>query len=115
MQELCALSLAHYAVRKAMCDAAQGASLDPERLSFSGALHILRVRLGECPSTLPDQVQTWYEQLLAELREERLEPRRNRINPRVIKRARCKFPTKKRHHYRPPPLVRTFAETVVIG
>lgn len=115
VQELCALSLAHYAVRKAMCDAAQGASLDPERLSFSGALHILRVRLGECPSTLPDQVQTWYEQLLAELREERLEPRRNRINPRVIKRARCKFPTKKRHHYRPPPLVRTFAETVVIG
>jgi hypothetical protein len=115
VQELYALSLAHYAVRRAMCDAARQQGIDPDRLSFSGALRILRMRLPECGSSHPRDVANWYQRLLEELAEEQLEPRRNRINPRVLKRARNKFPTKKRIHYRPPPLDRTFAETIVIG
>lgn len=114
VQELYALSLAHFTARRAMAHAADKTGLDPDRLSFTGALSIVRVRLGECHSSRSDVVEAWYQRLLAELHEEQLPPRVNRINPRVVKRARCKFPTKKPHHYRPPPLLRTFVETIVI-
>jgi hypothetical protein len=115
LQELHALSLGHYVVRKAMFDAARTARVDPDRLSFTGAIRILRARLPECPPRArPQQLQAWYGNLLLELATEMLEPRRNRINPRVLKRARCKWPTKKPEHYRQPRLRKHFAECVVI-
>lgn len=114
VQELYALSLSHFAVRKVMCDAAREAKTDPDRLSFVGAIRILRARLPECPSARPADIQNWYGNLLQEISTERVEPRRNRINPRVIKRARCKWPIKKPEHYRQLPLRKTFATTVLI-
>ena len=44
-----------------------------------------RRRLPESDSTTPS-VQQSYDLLLAELVEERVKPRRNRVNPRVVKR-----------------------------
>src|SRR5207245_3936116 len=41
LQELYALLLAHYAVRCLMLRAAQTAGLDPDRLSFTGAIQVL--------------------------------------------------------------------------
>lgn len=114
VQELYALSLAHFVVRKLMYDAARHTQQDPQCLSFSGAIRILRVRLPECRTAAPPDLRAWYENLLREIAAEPLEPRRNRINPRVLKRARSKWPTKKPHHYRPPPLLKSFANTVVI-
>ena len=114
IQELYALSVAHYAVRKAMFDTACKETIDPDRLSFVGALRILRTRLPECRSANPADLQRWYESLLTEIATEKTEPRRNRVNPRVIKRARCKWPTKKPEHYRLPPLPKLFADTVLI-
>lgn len=114
VQELYALSLAHYVVRHALFDAAREAQLDPDRLSFTGAIRILRVRLPECRYATPTDLQQWYDRLLHELATEQVEPRRNRINPRVLKRARTKWSTKKTIHYRPPLLRKTFAESVVI-
>ena len=46
--------------------------------------------------------------------QERLEPRRNRVNPRVVKRKMSKFAKKRPEHRRRTPLKKTFAETVVI-
>jgi hypothetical protein len=60
------------------------------------------------------ELQRWYDRLLNELATEQVDPRRNRINPRVLKRARTKWSTKKAIHYRPPALRKTFAESVVI-
>lgn len=115
VQELYALSVAHYAVRKVMFDAACREGIDPNRLSFIGAFRVLHTRLPECRSVAqPADVKRWYQNLLQEIATEKLEPRRNRINPRVIKRARCKWPTKKHQHYRQPPLRQSFADTVVI-
>lgn len=114
VQELYALSLGHYVVRKAMFDAACQQNTDPDRLSFSGALRILRARLPECPSAHGAAPKMWYKKLLQEIATEMIEPRRNRINPRVLKRARCKWPTKKTHHRQPPRLRKTFVECVVI-
>lgn len=114
VQELFALSLAHFVVRKVRFDAAQTDQLDPDRLSFSGAIRILRCRLPECPSHSSAAMDCWYENLLHEIRQEPLEPRRNRINPRVIKQPRVKWPGKKPEHRHLPPMQQTFTESVVM-
>jgi hypothetical protein len=113
-QELYALSLGHFMVRALMLEAAQRKDLDVDQLSFTGCLHILQARLPECDSTTPDRLDQWYELLLEELSQERLDPRRNRVNPRVVKRKMSKFAKKRPEHRGRPPLKKTFAETVVI-
>lgn len=119
VQELFALSIAHYATRKIMFEAASREGLDPDRLSFTGTIHILRTRLPECPTPecpthSAEGIGRWYEGLLSEVAEERLPPRRNRINPRVIKQPRQKWPAKKTEHYRLPPLTKIFEQAVVM-
>lgn len=113
-QELYALSLGHFVVRALMTEAAAQAELDPDRLSFTGCLQILRCRLPECDGRTPTTLGRWYQALLTEMAAERTDPRRNRINPRVIKRTTSKWPKKRPKHRRPPPLKKTFAETVVM-
>jgi Insertion element 4 transposase N-terminal/Transposase DDE domain len=113
-QELYALSLGHYVVRALMLEAAKEENLDVDRLSFTGSLHILRARLPECDSSTPATLEQWYRALLAELAQEKTEPRRNRVNPRVVKRKMSKFAKKRPQHRGQPPLTKTFAETVVI-
>jgi hypothetical protein len=112
-QELYALSMGHFVVRALMTEAAVQAELDPDRLSFTGCLQILRCRLPEYNGT-PASLGRWYRALLTEMAAERTDPRRNRINPRVIKRKMSKWPKKRPEHRRPPPLKKTFSETVVM-
>ena len=114
-QEVYALSLGHYVVRALMFEAAKEEKLDVDCLSFTGSLHILQARLPECHSSTPATLEQWYRALLAELAQERTEPRRNRTNPRVVKRKMSKFAKKRPHHRNPPRLKKTFAETVVIN
>ena len=113
-QELYALSLGHFVVRALMTEAAVEANVDPDRLSFTGCFQLLQCRLAECDARTAQSLSAWYQALVAELARERLEPRRNRGNPRVIKRKMSKW-KKKRHHLRSvKPLTKTFAETIVI-
>jgi hypothetical protein len=114
VQELYALSLIHFVVRKTMFDSARQEQVDPDRMSFTATIQILRNRLPECPrAATPSEIRQWHQHLLQEIAAEPPEPRRNRINPRVIKRARCKWPTKKPEHYKPPKLERIFEEIIV--
>lgn len=114
LQEIYALSLGHYVTRTLMHEAALQADLDPDQLSFTGCLHILRCRLPECRAKTPQELTTWYHQLLWEMSEERTEPRRNRINPRVIKQKMSKFKKKRPEHRPVPPLKKTFVESIVV-
>ncbi|HQZ68233.1 MAG TPA: hypothetical protein PLY87_24250, partial [Planctomycetaceae bacterium] len=59
-------------------------------------------------------IQEWYENLLWEMPQEVLEPRRNRINPRVIKQKIRKWPKKQTKHRKPPKRTKTFEEPVLI-
>lgn len=113
-QELYALSLGHFVIRSMMFEAARAAELDVDRLSFSGCFRILQCRLPECDSRTPATLTQWYEALLAEMRTEQTDGRRNRINPRVIKRKMSKWNKKRAEHRRPPPLRKTFAQCVVM-
>jgi hypothetical protein len=113
VQELDGLLLAHYVVRVLMSEAAQRNNLPPRRLSFTGTLKVLRCRLPECPKSRKG-LQRWYEALLAEIAEEVLPPRRNRINPRVIKRKMSNWRKKRPEHRHTPQPTKKFRQSVVI-
>jgi hypothetical protein len=116
IQEIYALSLGHFVIRSLMFEAAESVGLDPDRLSFLGCFQILKCRLPECSGATPGMFEQWYRGLLWEMQRERTddEVRRNRINPRVVKRKMSKFKKKRSEHRRVPPLEKTFEETVVM-
>jgi hypothetical protein len=114
IQEIYALSLGHFVIRLLMFRAAETVQLDPDRLSFTGCFQILECRLPECNSSTPQSLEDWYQALLWEVQNERTEERRNRINPRVIKRKMSKWPKKRVQHRRPPPMKKDFKESVVM-
>jgi len=114
VQEMYAMSLGHFVVRSLMHEAARQADVDPDRLSFTGCFQILRCRLPECGGRHLADMRDWYSALLWEMNDERCDPRRNRINPRVIKRKMSKWPKKRPQHLRPPPPEKTFMQSVVM-
>src|SRR5512135_514400 len=116
IQEIYALSLGHFVTRALRCEAAQTVGLDPDRLSFLGGFQILKCRSPECNSATPQAFAEWYRGLLWEMQRDRTddEVRRNRINPRVVKRKMSKFQKKRPEHRHVPPLKKTFVETVVM-
>ena len=72
-----------------MLQAAHQENLDVDRLSFTGCLQDLQARLPECDSTTRQGLDRWYQLLLTEMAQEKLEPHRNRVNPRVVKAQEC--------------------------
>lgn len=113
VQELYGLLLGHYVIRVLMKEAAATQGLDPRRLSFTGTLKILRCRLPECPASRRG-LSTWYRNLLAEVAEEELEERRNRINPRVIKRKMSNWRKKRPEHRNYPQPHKKFRDAIVM-
>jgi hypothetical protein len=113
IQEIEGLLLAHYVVRTLMFEAAQRAGVAPVQLSFTATLKILRCRLPEV-SKNGTGLRRWWEDLIAEIGEAILEPRRNRINPRVIKRKMSKWHKKRPHHYNSPQPTMPFRESIHI-
>jgi Insertion element 4 transposase N-terminal/Transposase DDE domain len=114
IQEVYALSLGHFVIRSLMFAAAATVNLDPDRLSFTGCFQILKCRLPECDGKTPATFEAWYQGLLWEMQKERTDPRRNRVNPRVIKQKMSKWKKKRPAHRRLPSLKKTFPETVVM-
>jgi hypothetical protein len=110
VQELYGLLLAHYTVRVLMKEAAQRAAVPPRQMSFVEALKILRCRLPECRQR---GLEDWYEDLVQEIAQEVLPRRRNRINPRVIKRKMSKWPKKQPKHCKPPK-PKEFRESIAV-
>ena len=113
-QEIYALSLAHFVVRALMVEAATQAAVDVDRLSFTHCLQTLECRLPECLAATPLRLEEWYAALLWEMHQERIGPRRNRMNPRVVKQKMSKFAKKRPEHRGIPPLKKRFEETVVM-
>lgn len=113
IQEIYGLLLGHYVVRTLMSEAADREKIAPRRLSFTNALKILRCRLPECPRSDAGRAR-WYDDLLTEIGEEKLEERRDRINPRVIKRKISKWLKKRPEHRRYPQPRKRFGRSVVM-
>src|SRR3954466_10422359 len=113
VQEIYGLLLGHYIIRVLMQEAAAREGIDPQRLSFPGTLKILRCRLPECPAGRRG-LRRWYHDLVAEIAEEVLPVRRNRINPRVIKRKMSNWRKKRPEHRRYPQPTKEFAAAIVM-
>jgi hypothetical protein len=113
VQEIEGLMLAHYCVRAVTYQAARDRGMDPRRLSFVGTLRILRMRLAEAPKSRR-ALERWWEELLMEVGEEQLPARRDRINPRVIKKQVSVWPKKRAHHRNPPRPCMPFRDSVLI-
>jgi hypothetical protein len=113
VQELYALLLDHFVVRTLMFEAAQTAGVPPLSVSFTGTLKILRCRIPNCPRKRV-ALHRWWLNLVREVAEETLPPRRNRVNPRVIKRKMSKWKKKQPHHRLHPQPMHRFADTIVI-
>ena len=114
IQEAYGLLIAHYAVRFLMHEAALQADLDPDRLSFTNALHIIRDAVSEFQMTTPEQLPRLYQRLLKDVARHRLPERENRSNPRVVKRKMSKFKLKRPHHFHWPQPSKLFPEAVLI-
>jgi len=113
VQELYSLLLNHFVVRTLMFEAAAAQQVAPCRMSFTATIKILRCRIPEWPASRSGQ-QRWHQSLLQEIAEQRLPRRRNRINPRVIKRKYAKWKVKRPEHFHPPQPNKTFRQSVVM-
>ena len=113
VQEIYGLLLGHYTIRKLMCEAADFAGVAPRELSFVNTLKILRCRLPECPGS-DRGIERWFHDLIQEVAEEGLEPRRDRVNPRVVKIKMTKWPKKRPKHRNYPQPTTTFRQSIVM-
>jgi hypothetical protein len=115
IQELYGLLIAHYLVRALMHEAAQQAGLDPDRLSFVGAIRVLQKAVPEFQMTTPEQLPALYQRLLRDMARKRVPQRRLRTNPRVVKRKMSNFKLKRAEHLAwPQPTSRSFREAIEV-
>lgn len=108
-QEIYGLLLAHRAVRTLMCRAAQGAQLDPDRLSFTHSVRVLRRKLARPPAFPPQQSARWLSSILLEILRERSVSRRGRRIPRGLKRKMSGYPLR---HARAPTQVQFYPPVI---
>jgi hypothetical protein len=113
-QEFYAMSLGHFVVRAMMLEAADEANIDVDLLSFKGSFQILKTRLPECDTRSQASMSEWFEAVVWEIGRERIPARRNRINPRVIKRKMSRWKKCRPQHRKQEPLTKTFDQTVVM-
>jgi hypothetical protein len=114
IQELYGLLIAHYIIRALMYQAAQQANLDPDRLSFIGAIRVLQNALPEFQMTAPEQLPALYQRLLRDMARKQLPQRRLRSNPRVVKRKMSNFKLKRPEHLAWPQPARSFQQAIEI-
>jgi hypothetical protein len=114
IQELYGLLIAHYIIRALMHEAAQQAHLDPDRLSFIGAIRVLQSAVPEFQMTTPEQLPALYQRLLQDIARKHLPERRLRSNPRVVKRKMSKFKLKRAEHLSWPQPSRSFRQAIEI-
>lgn len=114
IQELYALLIAHFIVRFLMHEAAVQADIDPDRLSFVHAVEVIKDAIPEFQMVAEDQREQLYQRLLRDIARGRLPERRNRVNPRVVKRKMSNFLKKRSKHYHWPQPKRSFREAVAL-
>jgi hypothetical protein len=114
IQELYGLLIAHYIIRALMYQAAQQAHLDPDRLSFSGAIRVLHNALPEFQMTAPEQLPALYQRLLRDIARKQLPQRRLRSNPRMVKRKMSNFKLKRADHLAWPQPAQSFRQAIEV-
>jgi len=120
LQEIYGLLLAQYVVRAVMVDAAAQAPpplqpLPPTRLSFLTTLRLIQLVVPELQRTAPADHPRLYQQLLTDILASPLPRRRNRTNPRVVKRKMSSFRVKCPAHRHHPQPTKAFRDAIVLA
>jgi len=98
IQEFYALLIAFNAICALRLQAALFAGVDPDRISFVVTLRKLCESVDQFQQTNHKQHPLLFERLLQDIGREKLSPRRNRSNPRVVKRKMSNFLLKRDQH-----------------
>jgi hypothetical protein len=116
LQEFYALLLAHYAVRCLMFQAAQTAGLDPDRISFTGAIQVLGQAILQSSFYSPELTMRALTRMCADLASpgHRVAPRRLRFNCRVVKHICTRFRRKRPEHHNLTFKHTSFADILLI-
>lgn len=114
IQELYGLLIAHFVIRSLMHEAALRVDIDPDRLSFVHALEVIKDAIPEFQMVAEDQRESLYQRLLRDIAGGRLPERRNRVNPRVVKRKMSSFLKKRPEHYAWPQPQKSFRDAVAV-
>jgi hypothetical protein len=114
IQELYGLLIAHFVVRFLMHEAALLADVDPDRLSFVHAIEVIKDAVPEFQMVAESQHDQLYQRLLRDIARIRLPERRNRVNPRVVKRKMSNFLKKRPEHYDWPQPQMSFREAISV-
>ncbi len=101
LQEVYARLMAHHAVRRLMAQAAHTQQLDPDRISFTGAIQVLGQAIIQSALACPQQVERTLKRLCADLTTKGalVAPRRLRFNCRVVKHICTRFRRKRPEHH----------------
>jgi hypothetical protein len=101
LQEVYARLVAHHAVRRLMVQAAHTKLLDPDRISFTGAIQVLGQAIIQSALACPQQVERTRKRLCADLTAKGalVAPRRLRFNCRVVKHICTRFRRKRPQHH----------------
>ena len=111
VQEVYGLLLAHYVIRFVMHEAALAEDLDPDQLSFTDTVWTVRFHW---PEVTAKGLSRWYADLVREVGQQQLRPRRERWYPRVLKKTQADYPKKRAEHEHPPQPTKPFGEAVVL-
>ena len=116
LQEFYALLLAHYAVRCLMLQAAQSKNVDPDRISFTGAIHILGQAIEQSAFHSPELAFRVLKRMCADLASPGalVAPRRLRFNCRVVKHICTRFRRKRPEHHNLTFKRTSFADILLI-
>jgi hypothetical protein len=98
IQEIYGWLLAHWAIRCLMFQASTAVKISSLRLSFTGTLQVVRRAIPLVQGALSVDLPLFLSWIIEEISEQKIPQRQNRINPRVVKKPRSKFPSRKRKH-----------------
>ena len=114
LQEIYGLLIAHISIRSLMYEAASKYDLDPDRLSFIDSVRVIWRAIPRMQAAKTELLPVYYEMMLDEIASHLLPPRRNRINPRVVKQKMSKFLSKRFEHYQFPQSQTTFENSIYV-
>jgi hypothetical protein len=97
-----------------MHQAALEADVDPDRVSFTHAVQVIRMAIPEFQMTAREDLPQLYARLLRDIAAERLPERRLRSNARVVKRKMSNFRLKRPQHDHWPQPTRPLREAVML-
>lgn len=114
IQEIYGILLAHYMLRSFIHTTAEAGGIDPDRISFTGAIEVVKDVFFISQLLDHSECDYWYLRLLDLIARKIIPARRNRIYPRVVKKTSSKYERKKDKHKQCKQPQQTFEQVILV-